>query len=149
MTDLTELIEAMGAGDVEVVDLTAPLSGSTPVIELPEPFADTPGFSLQELSRYDERGPAWYWNVITTGEHVGTHFDAPVHWVTGEDGEDVSEVPAGRLVGPAAVIDRSAEAAADPDFLLEVEDLRKRYGDIEAAFDLIPDQRAAVREESA
>ncbi len=124
MTDLTQLIDAMRGGAVEVVDLTAPLSESTPVIELPDPFADTPGFSLEELSRYDERGPAWYWNVITTGEHVGTHFDAPVHWVTGEDGEDVSEVPAGRLVGPAAVIDRSAEAAADPDYLLEVEDLR-------------------------
>ncbi len=47
-------------------------------------------FSLREVSRYDERGPAWYWNDITTGEHTGTHFDAPVHWITGRDGEDVS-----------------------------------------------------------
>lgn len=125
MTELNGLVDALRTGSVEVVDLTAPLSEATPVIELPEPFADTPGFSLEELSRYDDRGPAWYWNVITTGEHVGTHFDAPVHWVTGEDGEDVAEVPAGRLVGPAAVIDRSAEAAEDPDYLLEVADLRR------------------------
>lgn len=124
MSDLSNLIAGLGDGSVEVVDLTAPLSESTPVIRLPEPFANTPGFSLEELSRYDEKGPAWYWNVIHTGEHVGTHFDAPVHWVTGEDGHDAAGVPPGELVGPAAVLDRSAEAAEDPDYLLEVEDVR-------------------------
>lgn len=124
MSDLSDLIARLADGSVEVVDLTAPLSESTPVIELPDPFANTPGFSLEELSRYDDRGPAWYWNVIHTGEHVGTHFDAPVHWVTGQDGHDAAGVPAGELVGPAAVIDRSAEAAEDPDYLLEVDDVR-------------------------
>src|SRR5262249_39109536 len=92
-----------------------------PILMLPEPFGNTVPFGLQEISRYDDRGPAWYWNNITTGEHTGTHFDAPVHWVTGRDGEDVSEVPATRLIGPAVVMDFSAEAAADPDFLLQVE----------------------------
>src|SRR5262249_13773336 len=62
----------------------------------------------------------WYWNNFTTGEHSGTHFDAPVHWITGRDGEDVAEVPAARLIAPAAVLDFTAEAAADPDFLLEI-----------------------------
>lgn len=124
MSDLSNLIAGLDDGSLEVVDLTAPLSEDTPVIRLPEPFADTPGFSLEELSRYDERGPAWYWNVIHTGEHVGTHFDAPVHWVTGEDGRDAAGVPPEELVGPAAVLDRSAEAAEDPDYLLEVEDVR-------------------------
>lgn len=124
MTALSDLVAALRGGSVEIVDLTAPLSERIPVIRLPEPFADTPGFSLQELSRYDERGPAWYWNAIHTGEHVGTHFDAPVHWVTGRDGQDAAGVPADRLVGPGAVVDKSAEAAGDPDFLLEVEHLR-------------------------
>jgi kynurenine formamidase len=41
--------------------------------------------------------------------------------VSGQDLDDVASVPAARLVGPAAVLDFSAEAAADPDFLLEVE----------------------------
>ena len=54
----------------------------------------------EEISRYDDRGPAWYWNNIHTGEHTGTHFDAPVHWVTGRDGEDVAQVPRGRLIAP-------------------------------------------------
>ena len=117
------LAEGLAAGTVEVVDLTQPLSETTPVLQLPEPFANTPGLSRRELSRYDDRGPAWAWDVLEIGEHVGTHFDAPIHWITGRDGEDVASVPPGRLVGPAVVIDRSAEAAADPNDLLRVEHL--------------------------
>jgi kynurenine formamidase len=122
---LGDLLTAIGDGRVEVVDLTAPLRESTPVIQLPAPFANTSPFRLTEVSRYDERGPAWYWNDFSAGEHVGTHLDAPVHWVTGKDGEDVSEVPARKLVAPAVVVDRSAEAARDPDYLLEVDDLER------------------------
>jgi kynurenine formamidase len=101
------------------------LSADTPVIQLPPPFGQTATFRLEEISRYDERGPAWYWNNVRTGEHTGTHFDAPVHWITGRDGEDVAAVPARKLVGPAAVLDFSEQAAADPDFLLEVEHVRE------------------------
>jgi kynurenine formamidase len=121
---LQNLLDDIGQGRVDVIDLTAPLSDATPVIQLPEPFANTPGFSLRELSRYDERGPAWYWNAFSAGEHVGTHFDAPVHWVTGRDGLDVSQVPPTQLVAPAVVIDRSAECAADADYLLGVDDVQ-------------------------
>ena len=45
------------SGAVRVVDLTQPLSERTPVLQLPEPFANTPGLSRRELSRYDDRGP--------------------------------------------------------------------------------------------
>ncbi len=124
MSVLKDLVSALGDGSLEVIDLTAPLRGSTPILELPEPFANTPGFSLEQLSRYDEHGPAWYWNAIHTGEHVGTHLDAPVHWVTGRDRLDVSAIPPGRLIAGAAVIDKSAEAGADPDYVLEIEDVR-------------------------
>jgi len=124
MAVLDELLAAVADGRVEVVDLTAPLQESTPIIELPEPFGNTRPFRLQEISRYDERGPGWYWNDISTGEHTGTHFDAPVHWVTGKDREDVAQVPVRKLVAPAAVLDFTAQAAADPDFLLEVEHVR-------------------------
>lgn len=124
MTVLDDLLDAMGDGSVEVIDLTARLSEATPVIQLPEPFVNTPGFALEELSRYDERGPAWYWNAIHAGEHVGTHLDAPIHWATAQDGLDVSQVPPRQLVAPAVVIDKSAEVADDPDFLLDVGHIR-------------------------
>ena len=125
MSVLSALAEAIRSATVDVIDLTAPLSPSTPVLKLPEPFGNTVPFTLHEISRYDERGPAWYWNDITTGEHTGTHFDAPVHWVTGRDGQDVSQVPLTRLIAPAAVLDFSAQAAADADFLLEVDHVKE------------------------
>jgi kynurenine formamidase len=121
MAVLPDLLSALASGAVEVLDLTAPLSSNTPVLQLPPPFANTQAFALTEISRYDDHGPAWYWNDITTGEHVGTHFDAPIHWVTGRDGRDVSQVPPRQLLAPAVVVDMSEECAADPDFLLEVE----------------------------
>jgi len=125
MSILGEFAEALTSGRIEVVDLTAPLSDRTPIIQLPPPFAQTATFQLEEISRFDDRGPAWYWNNISTGEHTGTHFDAPAHWITGRDGEDVATVPAHKLIGPAAVLDLSEQAAADPDFLLEVDHVRE------------------------
>ena len=85
MARLAAFIDAVSRGDIEVVDLTAPLSADTPIIELPPDFGQTRRFELEEISRYDDRGPAWYWNNFRTGEHTGTHFDAPNHWVTGKD----------------------------------------------------------------
>src|SRR5439155_21165479 len=123
MDALASLVDALASGAVTVVDLTQPLSSATPLIQLPPPFVNTPGWTLHELSHYDDRGPAWYWNSFEGGEHVGTHLDAPIHWVTGQDRDDVSQVDLSRLIGPAAVIDMSAEAAADPDFLLTVDDV--------------------------
>ena len=129
MSILATLADGLASGAVEVLDLTAPLSAETPVIQLPPQFAQTAPFELEELSRYDDRGPAWYWNNFRTGEHTGTHFDAPNHWVTGQDREDVASVPAARLVAPAVVLDFSAQVADDPDFLLEVEHVRAWEGD--------------------
>src|ERR1043166_6599189 len=83
MSVLTDRVTAISSGAVEVIDLTAPLSAQTPILKLPEPLGQTWRFGLQEISRYNEAGPAWYWNNITTGEHTGTHLDAPIHWVTG------------------------------------------------------------------
>lgn len=123
MAVLDDLLTALNDGSIEVLDLTARLHAETPILQLPEPFINTPGFTLRELSRYDDRGPAWYWNAIHTGEHVGTHFDAPVHWITGRDDIDVSQVPPRHLVAPAVVLDVADRVASDPDFVLEVDDV--------------------------
>jgi kynurenine formamidase len=117
---LLDLVDALNAGNVVVIDLTQPLGPETPVIGLPPIFASSPGLSVEEISRYDEKGPAWYWNTIRLGEHTGTHFDAPIHWITGKDLPDnaCDTLPARRLVGPACVIDVTREVEANPDFLL-------------------------------
>src|SRR4029453_11810483 len=122
---LLQLADALASGAVRVVDLTQPLGPDTPVIGLPPMFAASPGVSIDVISRYDDRGPAWYWNTIRMGEHTGTHFDAPIHWVTGKDLPDnaCNTIPARRFVGPACVIDVSGEVEKNPDFLLTPEGL--------------------------
>ena len=123
---LSQLLQALDAGQLKVVDLTTPLGPDTPVIDLPPIFAGSPGLTLTEISRYDEHGPAWYWNVLHLGEHTGTHFDAPIHWVTGKDLPDnaTDTIPPRKFIGPACVIDITAEVAQSPDFLLTPERVR-------------------------
>jgi kynurenine formamidase len=116
----------VASGAIRVVDLTQTLSEDTPVLVLPPQFGQCAAFSREVISRYDERGVAWYWSNFTVSEHTGTHFDAPVHWVSGAALPDnsVDKVPVEDFVAPAVVLDFSKEAAANPDFLLEVQHLQ-------------------------
>ena len=120
MSVLTQLVAELNAGTLKVVDLTQPLGPDTPVIGLPPMFGSSPGVTMEVISKFDEKGPAWYWNVIHMGEHTGTHFDAPVHWITGKDLPDntCETIPIRRFVGPACVIDVSQEVAKNNDYLL-------------------------------
>jgi kynurenine formamidase len=124
---LQQLVAELDAGRLRVVDLTQPLGPDTPVIGLPPIFAASPGVTIDVISKYDDRGPAWYWNTISMGEHTGTHFDAPIHWITGKDlpNNACDTIEPRRFVGPACVIDISREVAANPDYLLTVEDLER------------------------
>ena len=120
MSTLAQLVSELTSGTLKIVDLTQPLGPETPVIDLPPMFASSPGVTIETISRFDDKGPAWYWNTIRMGEHTGTHFDAPVHWITGKDLPDnrCDTIPPARFVGPACVIDVTAEVERNPDFLL-------------------------------
>ncbi len=117
---LARLVAELAAGRLHVVDLTQPLSEETLLLPLPPQWNNTPPFRLRELSRYDDRGPAWYWNAFETGEHTGTHFDAPVHWISGKDLADntVDRIPPRKFIGPACVIDVTSDVTRDADFLV-------------------------------
>jgi len=135
--DLLAFAQAVADGKIRVVDLTQTLSQEFPTIVLPPEFGQCAPFRLEEVSRYDERGPAWYWNNLSFGEHTGTHFDAPIHWVTGKEyaNNATHNIPVDRFIGPACVIDVAARAKADPDFLLTrevVEEWESRHGRIPA-----------------
>jgi kynurenine formamidase len=134
---LSELAGALAGGGVRVIDLAQTLSPRFPQIVLPPEFDQCAPFRIEEISRYDGRGPAWYWNNISFGEHTGTHFDAPVHWITGRDlpGNATDTLPAASFVAPACVVACSGEAARDADFLLTADRLRaweKQHGRIPA-----------------
>jgi kynurenine formamidase len=119
VTFLDELIDRLTDGRLEVIDLTTPLSERTTTIALPPDHGQPWPFTREIISQYDERGHDVYWNNIRLSEHTGTHFDAPIHWSSGADLDDVSEVPPSRLVAPAAVLDVTSEVADDNDFLLQ------------------------------
>lgn len=136
-SSLIELAQSLASGAVRVVDLTHTLSPDFPALQLPPQFGQVAGFKMERISHYDEAGPGWYWNNFSCGEHTGTHFDAPVHWVTGKDhaNNTVDTIDPHQFFGPACVVDASAEVARDPDWLLTVEFLQaweQRHGRIQA-----------------
>ncbi|SFB25371.1 cyclase family protein [Algoriphagus aquimarinus] len=55
--------------------------------------------------------------TILTPEHGGTHLDAPIHFY--EKGETVDELPLSKLTGEAVVIDVSALALENRDYLID------------------------------
>ena len=127
-----------GPADIRVIDLSQPLDDAVPrSFNFRPEFGKSWPFRLEEISKYDNRGPAWYWNNFSCGEHTGTHFDAPIHWVTGKDFPQnaTDTIPVESFFAPACVIDVSREVAANPDFLLtpqHVEGWEAKHGRIEA-----------------
>ena len=120
---LGQLAGLLASGGIEVVDCSGVLGPETPLLKLPPDFAkDTPPIRIHRISEYDQNGPFWAWNWLELGEHSGTHFDAPHHWITGKDYPDgyTDTLDVQKLVAPVNVLDFSAECAADPDFLLTV-----------------------------
>lgn len=140
MTNSTDVLGALGSmllsGDVRIVDCTAVLGPKTPILHLPEDFArNTPKVEIHKISEYDADGPFFAWNWMKLGEHSGTHFDAPHHWISGKDFEDgyTDSLDVQRIMAPVNVIDCSAEAEADNDFLLtaqHVKDWEAAHGEI-------------------
>ncbi len=122
---IADLLASIASGGLRVIDLTQTLTPEFPTMVLPPELGQCAPFRMEEVSRYDPRGPAWYWNNIQMSEHTGTHFDAPVHWISGRDlpHNSVDTIPPEHFIAPACVIDRSREAAADADFLLSVADI--------------------------
>jgi len=122
-TAVSDVAAALSRGTARIVDLTHTLDPDFPVIVLPPEFGQCARFRMEEVSAYDHRGPAWKWHNITLNEHTGTHFDAPIHWVSGKDVPNgaVDEIDPGAFVGPVVVIDCSDGAARDDDYELTPE----------------------------
>lgn len=133
---LQSLAAALASGQIQVIDLTQTLTPEFPQIALPPEMGQCAPFRIEQVSRYDERGPGWYWNNFSCGEHTGTHFDAPIHWISGRDlpNNAVDTIPVQHFVAAACVIDCSAQTAADPDYLMTVADIES----FEAAHGTIP-----------
>ena len=101
----------------EMVDLSHAYGGDT--LYWP---TDTTGFQLDTLAEGQTPGGYFYAaKQFATAEHGGTHLDAPFHFAEGAD--DVASIPLERLILPGIVIDVSAAAATDADYLVSVDDV--------------------------
>ncbi len=134
---LQELLSGIAADRLRVVDLTHTLSPSFPQLSLAPEMGQALPYRSEEISRYDGRGPAWYWNNFTLCEHTGTHFDAPIHWVSGRElpNNSVDTIPPEHMIAPACVVDCTEDAERDADFLLtrgRLEEWETEHGRIPA-----------------
>lgn len=108
-------VAALDLTSVEVVDLSHPYDQET----LYWPTSPS-AFELETLHfGPTEAGFFYSANTLSTPEHGGTHLDAPIHFA--EEGWSVEQIPVERLIGAAIVLDVTAHAAADRDYLLNVE----------------------------
>lgn len=79
-------------------------------------------FELTELA-YGETPAGFFYSAYTFSmpEHGGTHLDAPMHFNRG--GQSTDQIPLETLIGRAVVIDITAQAGADADYRLTVDDI--------------------------
>ncbi|MBF23562.1 cyclase family protein [Neopusillimonas maritima] len=127
MSTATNNLEQLATGNFKVVDLTHTLSSDFPALQLPPQFGQVTAFKMETISQYNDAGPAWYWNNFTCGEHTGTHFDAPIHWVTGKDhpNNTVDSIDPKNFIAPAVVVDATAQVAENEDWVLTVDYLKQ------------------------
>jgi len=104
------------ADAANIVDLTHEVSADAPYWPGPERSP----FRHETLVAHEDGSPAMA--AYSVPEHFGTHFDAPLHGGMGL--ASVDQVPLDDLFGPAVVVDVTSSASTDPDYAVDVDDLR-------------------------
>lgn len=82
----------------------------------------SPPFEVTQLGRHGVEGRES--RKFTMGTHMGTHVDAPRHFIPG--GDTIDRVPLDVFVGPATVLDFTY---ATPLQEMQVSDFREQIGD--------------------
>ena len=111
-------------GITHLVDLTHPLTPQFPYIPIK---GLTFPFQIETIATLEKNGV--YSNKWTLIEHIGTHIDAPSHFVAGQP--NLEAVPIRDLIVPIAVIDVREKAAKERDYALTIDDIRaheKKHG---------------------
>ena len=123
MANLTlwEQIKELKSPKYKWVDLTHELSPETPHWFGFKPLQADLLFDYAEGTPEDMMAPMRCIQYSVASQY-GTHTDVPRHfWGSGRD---MSAITVQELMYPLVVIDKSAECAANPDFMLTVDDLR-------------------------
>ncbi|MDO8564457.1 MAG: cyclase family protein [bacterium] len=110
---------------MRIVDLTHTFANTMPV------YPGDPEPSLRQFAAVEKEG--YCDHTLTTGMHVGTHIDAPMHMIVG--GKKMSEIPVEKFSGRGVLIDARGEKELDIDLLHTRFNLRQEakvepFGDI-------------------
>lgn len=116
-----------------MVDLTHTLSSDFPFIPVRKL---TYPFELIPMATLENNGvEANSWKIH---EHLGTHIDAPNHFIKNQKSVDLLDIR--DLIVPVVVIDIEEKAARNPDAELTLEDIKK----FEKQYGTIPDHACVM-----
>jgi kynurenine formamidase len=101
-----------------IVDLTHPISVGMPA------WPGDPVPHIEPVAEIDR--DAYRLNVLTIGEHSGTHVGVPAHFYA--DGTPADLLPPAALIRPAVVVHIADQVVANPDYQLGLADLRAWEG---------------------
>jgi kynurenine formamidase len=96
-----------------VVELSHPIHPGIPL------WSGDPPVRFEQTAELQQDG--YFVRSFTMGEHSATHLNAPLSFFPGAAGVD--DIPAAALVKPAVMIDARRQAAAQPDFVLTVQNV--------------------------
>ena len=90
-----------------LVDLTHPFSQNMPV------YPSDPVPVFKQTSTIEKEGYIDF--TVTTGMHIGTHVDAPLHFI--KDGKFIADFPVEKFYGQGVLIDARGQKSIDVDLL--------------------------------
>jgi kynurenine formamidase len=93
------------------IDLTHTFHSEIPV------YPGDPAPKIKKIADFNTDGFFMY--KVSTGMHVGTHMDAPLHMIEG--GKKMSEFAPEKFIGSGKLIDARGKNLVEPDVLEEVE----------------------------
>ena len=122
-------VTAFAIDESKVVDLTHTFDEKTVNWPTAKPFV------WHKEAWGQSAGGYWYASgSFEASEHLGTHIDSPIHFA--EKQLTTEAIPLRQLIGPAAVIDITKQAAANRDYQLsraDIEAWEKEHGRIPPA----------------
>ena len=99
-----------------LIDLTHTLDEKTPYWSAEEKFERT------TLAHGRNENGIWYSNFcFRSGEHCGTHMDAPLHFAEGK--RSIEQLPLSQLIGPAVKISVASACESDRDYCISARDI--------------------------
>ncbi|XP_073979602.1 isatin hydrolase-like isoform X1 [Rhodnius prolixus] len=89
---------------------------------VPVVIDDVTVFRYTKMAQGNSQGTLFRYNDYLTGEHCGSHMDAPYHLI--DSGRTIDEIPIERFITTGILVNATAETGNNPNYTLPVEKLQ-------------------------